>query len=81
MRISICGSMAHEPAMAAAQESLQEMGYDVERPNVNEGELAGGVLVAPSDSDKRRYIDEHLRKIDPSDAILVINETKNGIAG
>ena len=81
MKIAICGSMIHEPSMVAAQESLRARGYEVERPNVKEGEFVAGVRAAISDADKRRYIDEHFAKIDTSDAVLIINEAKNGVAG
>lgn len=67
--------------MTAAEEVLVAQGYTVERPNANEGEFVDGVRMVISDADKRRYIDEHFAKIDTSDAILVINEAKNGIAG
>lgn len=81
MKIAICGSMLHEPAMAAAQAALEAQGYEVERPDIKEGEFAGGVRAVLADTDKRRYIDEHFAKIDTSDAVLVINESKNGVAG
>lgn len=67
--------------MVAAQEALEAQGYEIERPNVNEGEIVDGVRVVISDTDKRQYIDEHFAKIDASDAVLVINEAKNGVDG
>lgn len=81
MKITICGSMVHEPHMATAQKILQASGHEVERPNVKEGEFINGVRTVISDNSKRRYIDEHFAKIDTSDAILVINEDKNGVEG
>ena len=81
MKIAICGSMAHASAMTAAQKTLEAQGYEIERPNLNEGEFVDGVRATLSDSDKRRYIDEHFTKIDASDAVLVINEAKNGLDG
>lgn len=81
MKIAICGSMLHESAMAAAEATLQAQGYEVERPNIKEGEFVDGVRAALADTDKRRYIDEHFAKIDTSDAILVVNEAKNGVDG
>ncbi|MNH75263.1 NTPase [compost metagenome] len=73
--------MVHEPSMAAAQKALEAQGYEVERPNVKEGEFVDGVRAVISDTSKRQYIDEHFAKIDASDAVLVINEPKNGIDG
>lgn len=81
MKIAICGSMLHEPAMAAAEATLQAQGYEVERPNIKEGEFVDGIRAVISDTDKRRYIDEHFAKIDTSDAILVVNEAKSGVEG
>lgn len=78
MKITICGSMFHEPSMAAAAATLRELGYDVDKPNVVEGHVYADNLDANADL-KRGFIDEHFRKIDTSDAILVINEAKNGI--
>jgi non-canonical (house-cleaning) NTP pyrophosphatase len=65
--------------MAAAAEFLRAQGYDVDKPNVVEGHVYADNLDANADL-KRGFIDEHFRKIDTSDAILVINEDKNGIA-
>jgi non-canonical (house-cleaning) NTP pyrophosphatase len=81
MKIAICGSMVHEPSMAAAQKALEHQGYEVERPNVKEGEFVDGVRAVISNEAKRQYIDEHFAKIDASDAVLVINESKNGVDG
>ena len=79
MKSTICGSMLHEPSMTAAAETLRAQGYEVEKPNVVEGHVYTDNLDANADL-KRSFIDEHFRKIDTSDAILVINEDKNGIA-
>lgn len=79
MKITICGSMQHEPSMAAAADALRTLGYEVEKPNIVEGHVYSDNLDANADL-KRGFIDEHFRKIDTSDAILVINEDKNGIA-
>lgn len=78
MKITICGSMLHEPSMAAAAETLRTQGHEVDKPNVVEGHVYTDNLDANADL-KRGFIDEHFRKIDTSDAILVINEDKNGI--
>ena len=71
--------MLHEPSMAAAAETLRAQGYEVEKPNVVEGHVNADNLDANANL-KRGFIDEHFCKIDTSDAILVINEDKNGIA-
>jgi non-canonical (house-cleaning) NTP pyrophosphatase len=79
VKITICGSMLHEPSMAKAAAFLQGQGYETEKPNVVEGHVYADNLDANAEL-KRGFIDEHFAKIDTSDAILVINEDKNGIA-
>ena len=59
-------------------QKLQEDGYEVEKPNVAE-EQAYTDDTAKNAAIKRGFIDRHFRKIDDSDAILVINETKKGV--
>lgn len=78
MKITICGSMTHEPLMVEWAQKLQEDGYEVEKPNVAE-EQAYTDDTAKNAAIKRGFIDRHFRKIDDSDAILVINETKKGV--
>ncbi len=78
MKITICGSMQHEPKMAEIAEELKTRGYEVDKPNVVEGHVYADNLDANA-SLKRGFIDEHFAKINTSDAILVINEAKNGI--
>lgn len=78
MKITICGSMIHEPHMTAAADTLRAQGYDVDKPNVFEGHVYADNLDANAGL-KRGFIDEHFAKIDTSDAILVINDDKNGV--
>lgn len=80
MKITICGSMQFEPKMVEITKQLEARGYDVDKPNSVEGHARG----ESKDLDnhfrlKRGFIDEHFRKIDSSEAILVVNETKNGV--
>lgn len=79
MKITICGSMQHEPSMAKAADVLRKQDYEIEKPNVVEGHVYADNLDANATL-KRGFIDEHFKKIGTSDAILVINEDKNGIA-
>ncbi len=65
--------------MAEAAEELRSRGYEVDKPNVVEGHVYADNLDANAGL-KRGFIDEHFAKIDTSDAILVINDDKNGIA-
>ena len=78
MKITICGSMQFEPKMAELTGELQQRGYEVEKPNVVEGHVYEDNLDANAKL-KRGFIDEHFAKINLSEAILVVNETKNGI--
>ena len=71
--------MQFDPEMQTAKKQLEELGYEVEKPNVVEGHVYGGNLDKNAML-KRGFIDEHFRKIDDSDAILVVNNDKNGIA-
>lgn len=79
MKITICGSMIHEPHMADTADALRAQGYDIDKPNVVEGHVYADNLDANAGL-KRGFIDEHFAKIDTSDAILVINDDKNGVA-
>lgn len=78
MKITICGSMIHEPHMAEIADTLRIQGYDVDKPNVVEGHVYADNL-DDNATLKRGFIDEHFAKIDTSDAILVVNDSKNGI--
>jgi non-canonical (house-cleaning) NTP pyrophosphatase len=78
MKITICGSMHFDPAMQMAKQQLETLGYEVEKPNVADGHVYSDNLDENADL-KRGFIDEHFRKIDDSDAVLVVNHTKNGV--
>lgn len=80
MKITLCGSMQHEPRMAELASELASREYEVEKPNVVEGHVYEDNLDANATL-KRGFIDEHFAKIDTSEAILVVNEEKKGIAG
>lgn len=71
--------MMFDERMSAAKNMLESMGYEVEKPNVVEGHVYEDNLDENAEL-KRGFIDEHFRKIDDSDAILVVNEDKNGVA-
>lgn len=70
--------MKFDLEMQTAKTQLEAMGYEVEKPNSAEDEPEG----VDFDKDaklKKSYIDEHFRKIDDSDAILVVNMDKNDV--
>lgn len=81
MKITICGSMAHDSAMTEARQQLEALGYEAEKPNGVEGHDNERDGYLDEDAKlKRGFIDEHFRKIDDSDAIMIINNDKNGVA-
>lgn len=78
MKITLCGSMQFEPRMAELSRELAQRGYEIDKPDVVEGHVYADNLDANAEL-KRGFIDEHIAKIQTSEAILVVNETKNGV--
>ena len=70
--------MLHEPKMAEIASELKSRAYEVDKPNIVEGHVYTDNLDANADL-KRGFIDEHFAKVDTSEAVLVVNEDKNGI--
>jgi non-canonical (house-cleaning) NTP pyrophosphatase len=82
MKITICGSMHHIQAMTSAARLLENLGYDIEIPNPREGQTDYATLPSSERAKlKTSLIQEHLDKINESDAIFVYNEDKRGVAG
>ncbi len=80
MKITLCGSMQFDSEMTKLADELRRQGHEVDKPNVVEGHVYEDNLDANAVL-KRGFIDEHFAKIDMSEAILVVNEKKNGIDG
>lgn len=78
MKITICGSMQFDTRMTELYSELTRRGYEVDKPNVVEGHVYADNLDANAEL-KRGFIDEHIAKMSTSEAILVVNETKNGV--
>ena len=86
MTITICGSMRFHQEMKAARDLLAVRGHtafvpkDLDTPVVNESYLSSDEekITAKIEYD---FIREHFKKIEQSDAILVLNYEKNGVAG
>ena len=81
MTITLCGSIKFMDQMQAIQKKLEEMGHVVLMPI-----KAAGVDYWSEDNRSRveakkkfEFINEHLDKIEVSDAILVVNMTKGDI--
>ena len=74
--------MYHIEGMKRAEELLTKAGHEVEIPNPREGEVDYHSL---SDAErawlKSTLIQEHLDKINESDAVFIYNEEKKGVAG
>lgn len=78
MKITLCGSMSAKELMSSARDQLETRGYEVDNPDFAEDSLH---VAFEQDVDKKRgFIDQHFAKIDTSDAILVVNDEKNGVA-
>lgn len=72
--------MQHEAHMAEIADQLRARGHEVDKPNVVEGHVYEDNLDANAHL-KRGFIDEHFAKINSSEAILVVNDSKNDIDG
>ena len=81
MKITICGSLKFFDNMVDIQERLEDMGHEVlmpiEVPGLDYWSDDGSLRVTA----KRVHdlIGEHFRKIEKSDAVLVVNMTKHDI--
>lgn len=78
MKITICGSMTHQSLMSHWSKKLNDSGYEVAIPNVQD-ERSYTDDVTKNARLKRGLMDKHFRKIDDSDAILVVNDSKNDV--
>jgi hypothetical protein len=96
MKITICGSIAAFDEMLATQKELEKMGHEVKLPPTEvigpDGQMMSVVdyyekrRAANNDESwvwemKRTAINKHFEKIEWSDAVLILNHDKKGIAG
>lgn len=80
--ITICGSMAFSDQMRQLGHQLERMGFIVLSPLEEEEEAHYEILTEQAQTKvKRQFIDKHLDKIKPSDAVLIANFEKRGIPG
>lgn len=75
MHIVISGSMQHAQRMTEIATRLSELGHVVQVPN-----MTAGTQASVSAAQRRGFIDEHFAKLDKAEAVLVVNEDKNGTA-
>lgn len=86
MKIAICGSMEFHTQMRDVRKTLESGGHTVVVPKGIELMDASGYKVPDVVEEKIQhkiehdFIREHFRKIEKSDAILVLNYDKKGIA-
>lgn len=96
MKITLCGSIAFYSEMQKIKQQLEEMGHEIKLPPT-EVRGKDGQLISVAEyyqirknakddelwvwDTKAGAIMAHFEKIDWSDAILVLNYEKNGIAG
>jgi predicted RNA-binding protein with PUA domain len=80
MKITICGSMSFGKEMIETQRKLEEMGHIVIIPE-NTHAYANGTINIENKLEKMKLdvIRKYYNEIKESDAILVLNYTKNGI--
>lgn len=81
MKIAICGSVKFMDEMVKSGKQLEELGHKVFLPIKAKGVDYWGKDNTTRVESKRTYefIEEHLDKIEKSDAILVVNVNKNEI--
>jgi len=86
MNIAICGSMTFYKEMRAIKDGLKILGHTVFVPlEVERDEIPMDANPDVTDEEKITakieydFIKEHFKKIETSDAILVLNYDKNGI--
>lgn len=86
MKIAICGSLSFSKEILEIQEKLTEMGHVALLPqsilkfSINNSDDADAFKNKESYLEiKGQYMRDHFKKIDESDAILVVNIDKRGI--
>ncbi|OQA04968.1 MAG: hypothetical protein BWY68_00022 [bacterium ADurb.Bin400] len=86
MKIVICGSMSASKKMVEIKGELEKLGHEVILPK-NAQEYADQSLKAEDSQESTKnkiendLIRDYFHKISESDAVLVVNQAKNGIDG
>lgn len=80
--IAICSSMQFRTEIVAVKQQLEELGWQVFTPELSEkSEDYNQLSPEEQRAAKRTFITNHFDRINKSDAILVLNYDKRGIAG
>ena len=81
-RITICSSMQFKAEIIVTKDQLESMGFAVLTPELSEKSVDYMSLpVEEQRAAKRTFIQNHFKRIEESDAILVLNYEKKGIGG
>ena len=83
MTICICGSLSHYKKVVEVKKLLEQIGHRVLIPwgmeKIIAGQLTSDSVATFKERNQTHAIKRHYEKICASDAILVVNEEKNGI--
>ncbi|TXH00193.1 MAG: hypothetical protein E6P95_04110 [Candidatus Moraniibacteriota bacterium] len=87
MMVFLCGSMDFYPKLIEVSRKLEQLGHQVEIPisakmMVEENNFSAQDFKNKYTSkEKKKFFRLNLSNIEKSDAVLIINESKNGIPG
>lgn len=85
MKITLCSSMQFRNEIIKISQELSSFGHLVQTPILTEGLERERPYSEMSEYEKislkKFYVNAHIKKIEESDAILVLNYPKNGITG
>lgn len=82
MKIAICGSMSFAREMLEAKEELESMGHKADVPIDTEECVENPELTVDLEHCIRNnVVRDHYDKIEASDAVLILNHTKDGVEG
>jgi nucleoside 2-deoxyribosyltransferase len=81
MKITVCSSMTFIDHVKKVAQELTNRGFAVEFPSPEGVQFLDTTTEAEKVTAKRKLADDHFARIRESDAILVVNDEKNGVAG
>jgi non-canonical (house-cleaning) NTP pyrophosphatase len=80
-KVVICGSMHHIFGMSELMKYLEELGFETIVPEPEDTTTAVSVEEAAARKLSGNFILRHLANIQGADAVIVYNESKNGVEG
>ncbi len=86
MKVMVCGSMSFAKEMLESKANLEELGHSAEIPPDTEMVVGGLHNHDDLDEDYKHCIENNImqecfKKIEESDAVLILNYPKNGVDG